>query len=126
MPGAAFVDVDGGTLFGPPTGGSSMVEMNVGEEDLLDIAGCEAVFGETLHEGWDGGLGSGFDEGVVVAVSHEERRDAFGKPLKTQIEGVDSHNGLGLGVLVSGTRGGFLGHARLWTSVPGVRHKTGH
>jgi len=49
-----MVDVDAGAQVRPPACGSSVIEVDVGDEDVPDIAGGEVVFSKALEEGRQG------------------------------------------------------------------------
>ena len=87
------VNVDVCALLGEPTCRASMVEVDVGEENVGNVGGGEGVLFEGDGEGLDGGARAGFDEDTPVGVRNEEGGNGLGSSLEVQIEDVDGGHG---------------------------------
>jgi hypothetical protein len=51
---ADVMDVDAGAQARPPASGAGVIEVDVGEQDITNIAGGDVVLGEALQEGGQG------------------------------------------------------------------------
>jgi hypothetical protein len=86
---ANFVDVDVGALLGQPPGSPSMIQVDVGEEDMGKVGWDKAVGFEGGGEGRDSRAGAGFDENPSVRMRNEKSGNGVRHALKVKIKGVN-------------------------------------
>ena len=91
---AEFVDVDARAAGGHPAAGAGMVEVDVGDEDVLHIARLVAVLGECGGEAGGGAARAGLDHDRAGLIHEQVGGDGPGRTEVIQVEGVDrGHNG---------------------------------
>jgi hypothetical protein len=86
-------------LLRPPSGGAGMVEVDVGDEDVLYRIRREAKIANASNQCGERGAGTGFDERKLLAALDEVGRDDLRLALEAEIDGVEAH---GLGSTVIG------------------------
>lgn len=89
MRGAEVVHVDTSTLAGPPTGRSGVVQVDVGDKHVGDVAGGQVVSDEGLFQRREGGARAAFDQNRAAAVGNQVGGDGVGEALEVKIEGVN-------------------------------------
>ena len=75
-----------------------MVQVDVGDEHVGDVAGGEVVSDEGLFQRREGGARAAFDQNRAAAVGNQVGGDGVGEALEVKIKGVNGvscgHRGL--------------------------------
>ena len=88
---ADVVDVDGYALLGEPARGAGVVEVDVGDDDGLQVAGLQVALAQMVYEGVPCGAGAGFDQDHAGRSFDQVCGDCLGGVLKSEIECFDVH-----------------------------------
>ncbi len=68
-------------------GAAGMVQMHVGQDQPVDIRGCQSGIVQGLHQTWQGMPGAAVDEGRA-SVLHDQVGGVEGWPVETGIDGM--------------------------------------
>jgi hypothetical protein len=89
---AHAMDVDVRPLLRPPAGRSGMVEVDMRQQHLADIAGLVTVSGQGVDHSRNRGSGSGFNQCRTIRADQQVNGRYLGHALEVGIESMDLHN----------------------------------
>lgn len=93
MPRGIGVAVHRGPMLREPPGSTGVVEVNVGDKDLLDCRFIDTDLTDRRTQRFQRGARPRFDQRELTAALNEIRSDESGSALETEIERVDAHEG---------------------------------
>jgi hypothetical protein len=86
-----MVHVNLGSIPGQVAGGPSVVQVNVGDEDVVNIGRRQAIVRQSGFKIIQGGGGSGFHQDVAFGPTQQVRGDGVREVLKMEVENIDFH-----------------------------------
>jgi hypothetical protein len=89
---ADVMDVDMRSLPGPPAGGTGVVEVDVGQQDMANIGRAIAVAGQRINDGRNCRAGTGLDQHRPFGADQQVHGRHLGHALEVGIKNVELHN----------------------------------
>lgn len=85
------VNMDRRSQSGQGPGGAGMIQMDMGQQDMIDIVRSQPMFSQTGDQMGPAGVWSRFDEGPTGSQVDQKGTDDFGDSLKVKVDGVNVH-----------------------------------